>query len=195
MANKISNVSYDQIPHIVINHPNTNPEHQVIMRVLFKLLKDMVQCIYSNEALCAECRIPERTLRRRLDELESWGFINRIGKSYARRFTFGYLFNTPAMVAGSKLHTPAIVAETPAKIDHDTGHYGRYTKPYTKPYTKENFSANAISTPKNHNQAYQDYAGDIIHGEKYGRLPKGTKPLSLDEWRNQCQLEKKTYNK
>jgi hypothetical protein len=28
MTTKISNVTYDQIPHIVINHPDTNPEHK-----------------------------------------------------------------------------------------------------------------------------------------------------------------------
>lgn len=37
MTNKISNVTYDQIPHIVINHPDTNPEHKEIMRALFKV--------------------------------------------------------------------------------------------------------------------------------------------------------------
>lgn len=131
MVNKQSNVPYDQIPHIVINHPDTNPEHQSIMRALYKILKDKKKCVYSNEALIKECRISERTLRRRLDELESWGFINRVGKSYARRFSLGLLFNTTAIVAGSKLHTPAKSTETTAKSDLNTGHGGRYTKPYT----------------------------------------------------------------
>jgi hypothetical protein len=154
VANKISNVSYDQIPHIVINHPETNPEHQSIMRALFKILKDKHQCIYSNEALIEECRIPERTLRRRLDELESWGFINRIGKSYARRFSLGILFNTTAMVAGSKLNTPAKSTETPAKSDPNTGHHGRYTNSSTKPSSKENISS-LTSTPKNQKPTQQ----------------------------------------
>lgn len=48
MSNKNSNVPYDQIPHVVINHPETNPEHQSIMRALYKVLKDKPQCIYSN---------------------------------------------------------------------------------------------------------------------------------------------------
>lgn len=147
MANKISNVSYDQIPHIVVNHPDTNPEHETIMRVLFKVLKDKPQCIYSNESLIEACRIPERTLRRRLDELEAWGFIIRTGKSYARRFSLGLLFTTAAMVAGSKLHTPAKSTETPAKSDPNTGHHGRYTKSSTNPSTKDNL-AHATSTPK-----------------------------------------------
>jgi hypothetical protein len=156
MANKISNVSYDQIPHIVINHPDTNPEHKEIMRVLFKILKDKHQCIYSNEALVDACRIPERTLRRRLDELESWGFINRVGKSYARRFSLGLLFNTAAMVAGSKLHTTAKSTETPAKSDLNSGHHGRYNKPSNKPSSKENLSS-LTSTPKPTQQEIQDF--------------------------------------
>ena len=159
MANKISNVSYDQIPHIVINHPDTNSEHQSIMRALFKVLKDKPYCIYSNEALTTECRIPERTLRRRLDELESWGFINRVGKSYARRFFLGILFNTAATAAGLKLHTTAKSAETPAKSDLNTGHHGRYTNPSINPSTKENLSfKNQTPTQTD----FQEYA----HGVK-----------------------------
>ncbi len=128
MANKNSNVPYDQIPHIVKNHPNTMPEHWAIMICLYKVLKDKKQCIYTNESLSKFCRIPERSLSRRLDELESWGFINRIGKSYARRFSLGLLFYTTAIMAGSDLHTTAKSAVTPAKNDINPGHCGRDTK-------------------------------------------------------------------
>jgi len=107
----------------------------------------------------------------------------KIAKSYARRFSLGLLFTTAAMVAGSKLHTPAKSTETPAKSDPNTGHHGRYTKSSTNPSSKDNL-AHATSNPKTqtHNQGYQDYAGDIIHRERYGNLPKGTKPMSLEEW-------------
>ncbi len=145
MANKITNVSYDQIPHIVINHPHTNPEHKEIMRALYKVLKDKHQCVYSNEALTKECRISERTLRRRLDELESWGFINRIGHSYSRRFSLGLLFSTAATVTGSNLNTPAKITETPAKIDCNTGHGGRDTNPSTNPSTKRTLSFSSLT--------------------------------------------------
>ena len=47
MPNKNSNVPYDQIPHVVKNHPDTNPEHWAIMIVLYKILKDKNYIIWS----------------------------------------------------------------------------------------------------------------------------------------------------
>jgi DNA-binding Lrp family transcriptional regulator len=140
MANKNSNVSYDQIPHIVVNHPKTTPEHKEIMRALFKVLKDKPQCIYSNEALSEICRIPVTTLRRRLNDLQSWGFINRCGHSYARRFSLGLLFDTASMVTGSKLNTASTVTATSSKTDPDLVHGGRDTNPSTNTSTKDNRS-------------------------------------------------------
>jgi DNA-binding Lrp family transcriptional regulator len=145
MANKNSNVPYDQIPHIVINHPATTPEHESIMRALFKVLKDKPSTIYSNEALSLASRVPERTLRRRLIELEQWGFIKRFGASYNRRFSLGLLFNTPATVAGSKLNAPAKTAMTPAKIAPNPGHGGRDTNPFTKHSTNEDLSFSSLN--------------------------------------------------
>jgi hypothetical protein len=140
MANIKTNVPYDQIPHIILKHPETKSEHRDIMRALYKILKDKSKCTYSDEALSEECRIPIRTLRRRLDDLESWGFINRMGKSYARRFSLGLLFYTTAMVADSKSNTSAKSAKTSAKSDIDLGHSGRDTNTSTNTSTKENLS-------------------------------------------------------
>jgi hypothetical protein len=83
-----------------------------------------------------------------LNELEKWGFINRIGESYARRFSLGLLFNTEATMAGYKSNTPAIVASTPAKSERDPGHGGRDTKHSTNPSTKENISFSNLNHPE-----------------------------------------------
>lgn len=37
MANKISNVNFDQIPHLIVNHPETDPYHFVIMTALCEI--------------------------------------------------------------------------------------------------------------------------------------------------------------
>jgi DNA-binding Lrp family transcriptional regulator len=140
MANKNSNVSYDQIPHIVINHPDTNPEHQSIMRALYKVLKDFPQCIYSNKALSEECRIPLRTVERRISELKKMMLINSIGTSYNRRLSLGLLFNTTANVADKNLTPPPNHASQTAKSDVSDRHGGGYTNPSTKPSSKEDLS-------------------------------------------------------
>ena len=135
-ANKNSNVSYDQIPHIVINHPNTKPEHISIMRALYKVLKDKKQCIYSNQSLSIECRIPLRTVERRISELKKMMFINSIGTSYNRRISLGLLFNTSASVADKNLTPPPKSTSQTAKSDSSDRHTGGHTNPSTKPSTK-----------------------------------------------------------
>lgn len=181
MANKISNVSYDQIPHIVINHPDTNPEHKEIMRALFKVLKDASRPItYTNETLSENCRIPLRTIERRIVDLVKMGLIHCTGRGYNRRISLGLLFNNSANMAVKNLNNSAKSVITTAKSDPHNRQCGGDYNTYTKSST--NGEAHATSTPKPHNQEYQDYAGGIIHKVKFGELPKGTKPLSLDEW-------------
>ena len=140
MTNKNANVPYDQIPHIVINHPDTNPEHQSLMRALYKILKDKPQCIYSNEALSKECRIPLRTVERRISELKKMSLISSIGTSYNRRFSLGLLFNTTASVADKNSTPPPNSTSQTAKSDSSDRHGGGYTNPSTNPSSKENLS-------------------------------------------------------
>ena len=138
MSNKLINIAYDQIPLVVINHPDTSPDHKEIMRALYKILKDRHHCIYSNESLSINTRIPERTLKRRLKELEDMGLICMTGHSFARRFSLGILLTTQATVAGLKLNTRANSVVTRAKTVSDPGHGGLYTKSSTKTSSKEN---------------------------------------------------------
>ncbi len=140
MTNKNTNVPYDQIPHIVTNHPDTNPEHQSIMRALYKILKDKKQCIYSNEALSKECRIPLRTVERRISELKKMMLITSVGTSYNRRLSLGLLFNTTASVADKNPTPPPKSTSQTAKSEVSDRHGGGYTKPSTNPSYKENLS-------------------------------------------------------
>ena len=127
MDNK-SATSYDQLPHIVINHPETTPEHWAIMIAIYKILKDKQQCIYSDAKLSERSRVPIRTMQRALTQLEEWGFIIRIGEKQNRRFKLGKLFNTSANMHDKKLNTSASVAHASAKNDNYIRHGGGYTK-------------------------------------------------------------------
>ena len=161
MANKISNVPYDQIPHIVLNHPDTNPEHKEIMRALYKVLKDKKQCIYSNQALSIECRIPLRTVERRISELKKMLLITSIGTSYNRRISLGLLFNTTASVADKNLTPPPKSTFQTAKSCISDRHTGGYTNPSTNPSTKCNPVADAESKPKTPTQEDKQ---EYVHG-------------------------------
>lgn len=146
MANKIANPSYDQIPHIVINHPETTPEHKEIMRALFKVLKDESKpIIYTNEKLAEHCRISLRTIERKITELSKMGFISLTGRGYNRRISLGLLFNNPANLAVKKLNNSAKFANTTAKSDIHNRQFGGDYNPYTNPYTKEKLSFKTLN--------------------------------------------------
>ena len=143
MANKISNVPYDQIPHIVLSHPQTKPDHIVIMTYLFKVLKDETNIVYSNEKLSINSKIPLRTVERRISQLNKMGFIACTGLGRSRRISLGLLLiNTAQLAVGNspaaKLNSP------PAKSDSSARHTGGHTKPYINPSSNEYFSSNFL---------------------------------------------------
>ena len=148
MANKISNISYDQIPHIVINHPDTSPEHKEIMRALFKVLKDVSKpIIYTNESLSENCRISLRNVERRIPELVKMGFINCTGRGFSRRISLGILFTNSANMAVEENAQPPKSTLSTAKSDPSNRQYGGHYNPYTNPSSKaDHFSL--TSKPK-----------------------------------------------
>ena len=148
MSNIISNVPYDQAPHIVINHPETNPEHVCIMIHFYKVLKDKTKIVYTNETLSQNCKISLRTIERRIKELQKMGFIRCTGRGYNRRIELGLLFNntvTMAVVHDKKLNNPAKFANTTAKNDGHNRHGGGDSKPYINPSIKENISFSSLN--------------------------------------------------
>jgi len=156
MANKISNVNFDQIPHLIVNHPETDPYHFVIMTALFKVLKDNKYCIYSDSKLSENTKIPDRTIRRKLNDLEKWLFIKREGKGYNRRFYLGLAFDVEqikfksavkAVCKDNNLNNTAVKAETPADKGKKPGHNGRQSNKILKSITNL-ISTDLTSTPK-----------------------------------------------
>lgn len=164
MANKISNVSYDQIPHLVLNHPDTNPEHWAIMINLYRVLKDIsYPIVYSNEALSKDCRMSLRNVERRISELNKMMIINVTGRGFQRRIKLGLLFSTTAIVAVDN-STTAKNDPTTAKNDiHNRHSGGDYNHSY-KPSSKEDIDAHANSTPKTLTPQQE---GDLRHFKKF----------------------------
>src|SRR5271157_36608 len=87
-------INYDQIPHIIINHPFMTNDAEIVFRNLYKILKDKDKCTYSNEALATASRISRKTLDRSLKLLEEIGAITRTGFKQNRRFGRGLLLLT-----------------------------------------------------------------------------------------------------
>lgn len=163
MANKQCNVAYDQIPNIVINHTETNPDHWAIMICLFKVLKDAPKpIVYSNTKLSENCRLPLRTVERRLPELCKMGFITCTGLGRSRRISIGLLFSITATVAVGD-SPPANKNSPPAKSDRSARHTGGHNKHYTKPSSKADLSSS--STPKPTLHEIQNYAWHLANNE------------------------------
>lgn len=93
MPNLKSNVLFDQLPHIVINHPKTDPDHWAIMICLFKILKDFDSTLYTNETISKNSRVSVRTVERKLPQLIDWLFIKKEGYGYNRRLYLGLAFD------------------------------------------------------------------------------------------------------
>ncbi len=177
MANKISNVGFDQIPHLVTNHEKTDPYHYVIMTSLFKVLKDNKYCIYSDEKLSQNTKIPIRTISKKLNDLEEWSFIKREGNGYNRKFYLGIAFDidqiktNSARGAGYKLNNSAPRAETSADKGKTSGTTCRDYNKLIKDITKDIFPS-STSTPKH--PPYTENEDELVrkykHGLKYPRF-------------------------
>jgi DNA-binding Lrp family transcriptional regulator len=181
MANKISNVSYDQIPHIVINHPDLNCQHWAIIIVLYKVLKDFPSCLYTNQEISKKTKISLRTVERRISELKKQGVISTKGISYNRRIKLGLLFNTTAIMADKNSTPPPKETPLTAKSDVSNRHHGGYSNISTKHIIKDTPCFSSVSLSQEERQ-------EISHCMKTGN------PLSESYRYLQEHLEKAEDN-
>lgn len=173
MANKISNIGFDQIPHVVMNHPETDPYHYVIMTALFKILKDNECCTYSNFVLAKNTKIPDRTICKKLNDLEEWLFIKRVGNGYSRKFYLGLAFDieqikfNSAVGAGFKSYNSAAGAVTSADKGKIHRTSGRQSNNLLKTITK-GVIRNSSSTPTPEHPAYTKEQEELVQAYKHG---------------------------
>ncbi len=144
-------IPFFQIPLIVGNHPDMTGNHLYVFMVLYNILKDKDQCIFSNSSLSKKTNNSIREIARILNDLETWGFISRIGEKQNRRFYLGLLLNTCAKTAVPKLNTCATLAHAYAKNDSYMCHTGIYTKINTNISSKEEISLQLFSKENRQN--------------------------------------------
>lgn len=90
-SDSTSFLSYDQIPHAVLNYPGITGDHIFIFIRLYKVLKEKEFCTYSNEKISELTNISPSTIKRKLNDLEKWTIISRKGMRQDRKIFIGNL--------------------------------------------------------------------------------------------------------
>ncbi len=186
MSNEKSNPIYFQTPKIMTDHPKITGAHIYIFMPLYDQLRqspcDKTGYNKTNEYLSEFSKESASTVKRKINDLEEWGFLSRAGMGHNRKFFLGKKFNNGVNLDLLKDVQQGHGDLEQGQIDTSTGSKTHYiAKNVFKNKTKKGF-AHANSNPKPHNPSYQEYAGRIIQDVKYGRLPDGTKPMTQEEF-------------
>jgi hypothetical protein len=84
---------YYQVPKIVAKFDKMTNDHIIIFMHLYEQLRQRKEWNISNPELCILARVSLPTLKRKLNDLESWEFLNRKGMGHNRKFMLGSKFN------------------------------------------------------------------------------------------------------
>lgn len=180
MPNLISNVTFDQLPHIVINHSETDPDHWAIMICLFKVLKDNHETTYTNERISENARVSVRTVERKLPDLIKWAFLKKSGYGYNRRLTLGVAFDIDQIKYNSanKAKPSGTKSEQPRHTGGASRHRGETSRHSGGDYNislksiSKGILSNQSSTPKHppYTEQEKELVGKYVHGFKYPRF-------------------------
>lgn len=138
---------YYQVPKIVAEFDKMTNDHIIIFMHLYEQLRQRLEWNKSNKELSILSRVGLTQLKYKLNDLESWGFLDRKGMTCNRKFSLGEKFNTrPESVPRTKTTRPVSI---PNKAGMDT-QLGRPAGYIDKNSFKNiiNSSAHAIKTTK-----------------------------------------------
>lgn len=96
MSRKIQSESvepYYQVPKIVAQFDKMTNDHIIIFMHIYDQLRQRKEWNKSNPELCILVRVSLPTLKRKLNDLESWEFLDRKGMGHNRKFSLGSKFN------------------------------------------------------------------------------------------------------
>ncbi len=97
MLRKIQSESvepYYQVPKIVAQFDKMTNDHIIIFMHLYDQLRQKKEWNKSNKELTELSRAGMTQLKHKLNDLEEWGFLERKGMSFNRKFSLGKKFNT-----------------------------------------------------------------------------------------------------
>ena len=84
---------YYQVPKIVAEFDKMTNDHIIIFMHLYEQLRQRKEWNKSNSELCILARVSLPTLKRKLNDLESWEFLGRKGMGHNRKFSLGSKFD------------------------------------------------------------------------------------------------------
>lgn len=191
MSIKKSTPSFNSIVHSLAKngYKLSRRDNLIFYKLLGFLIRNDKPFPYSNEKLSEQTLYKITAVKESLNNLEKLGLIIRTGFSYKRRFSKGSVL-VNICTHGQYcmflyLNNNDTHGRSPASTSQKTAGTSRKTPRIeleeNKGKLKEGF-AHATSTTKPHNPSYQEYAGGVIQDVKHGRLPKGTKPMTQEEF-------------
>lgn len=152
MSNKKSNPIYFQTPKIMTDHPKITGAHIYIFMPLYDQLRqspcDKTGYNMTNEYLSEFSKESSSTVKRKLNDLETWGFLERIGIGHNRKFFLGIKFKQQGQIDLDSNSTTGSQRPSTGSQRPSTGSKTHYiAKNVFKNKTKNVFADAKNSTP------------------------------------------------
>lgn len=186
MPKELATPPYFQIPKILLEQPKITGDHIFIFMILYEQLRqppcDKKGYNKTNEELSGIINVSMSVIKRRLNDIEKWGFLSRRGLGSKRMFMLGEKFNnrviSDPVLKTNRVESIPILGQK-------------------RPYTGSNRNYIANNSSKNNTnkeiysfeqkQKYQEYAGRFKSDQNLGLKEKDASPLAIEDWANIAQ--------
>lgn len=91
-----SSIAFFQVPKIIHEDSKIKSDHIYLFMVIYDRISQVPFWNKTNDWLSLETKIGLRQLKHRLNDLEEWGYIERKGIGFNRKFSLGQKFNNRA---------------------------------------------------------------------------------------------------
>ena len=162
MSKEKSKLIYFQTPKIMTDHPKITGDHIYIFMPLYDQLRqapcNKTGYNKTNEYLSEFSKASLSTVKRKLNDLESWGFLERIGIGHNRKFFLGTKFKQQGQIdlvsnSSTGSQRPSTGSQRPS-----TGSKTHYiAKNVIKNKTKNGFAHAKTSTPNPKTPSTEDF--------------------------------------
>ena len=167
---------YYQIPKLLHEDENIKAQHIYIFMILYDQLRQQQYYNKTNEWLSKQTKIGIRQLKSYLNDLEEWGYIEREGMGYSRKFSIGNkLINSAESEPVLKQNRAESEPGLGGKGTGDRAESELHNKNLIKNYNNKENPAHANRKPKKPTQTdLQEYAANVKGYEWVGDyLKKG----------------------
>lgn len=186
MSDEKSNPIYFQIPKLIAEHPKITGDHIYIFMPLYDQLRqppcDKTGYNKTNEYLSEFSKASLSTVKRKLNDLETWGFLSRTGMGHNRKFFLGEAFNNRVNMSLSNNKQQVLCDPEQGQIDTSTGSKSHYIAKNVIKNKAKNVFAHANSNSKPQKPSYQEYHSRLKALKDLKLLDKDAPVLTEEEW-------------